>query len=1071
MDPYSNSYKRQSSVGAESLLALAKQASSPSKKGQQQSDDQSRKSSNSPFQPRKSSIRQQMKRISTIESVQNTQNLKQPKQSVRFSDIEKLGLIDKQNSEDEDSQRNDKDQSSRETGRFSKMANPNDGKRGSILQSQSQSKSSDGNRNSQSQKIQNRDSTFGKRQSVLNNQKSGFDIVREESSSGSSSIISDSDPDSKSSRSTSKNNSQKNSLTVKSDQSDQDMPRRNSSKKKSSRANSKRESSKRYGDFYQIQEEPPSQEQTITDSVNSSRKHSDSQSQSNQENEDDDMEFQEDSDYQNSNKFQQRNSKGGRFSKALQQQEDMADLLEIVQKQQNDLLEIFTMKRNQSIVSSSSSQSEVEKVEIDGKIETIFQMLGIQVQDQNQAKNQVYVQQPPINQLNNSTQNVFQEQKKQEDIINNIKQHFGFGPMIDCPSLISEQTNEDQSSSYNSKKTPEGEAQKQQMLSMMTSNNQNQNSLKTQIELINRDIQSSSSNTVKSSSHAQLLNIAPTPQTNQNQSQNDNMVQGWVPRQIPLKVDMKRLQLEILANEERHNQRIYEEYKKNKLLIHQNKKLLDELKEARNVQNDQKEKIEKSLIHIQEYKNKAKLKEEQTQQFKERYKQVKQKYSDFKNRLDEMLIKKSEEVQLKKDKSEKQNVDDEEGSSDLKIENDFLQHQIYTLQNELMIERKQKESVQEYLKKIKFYETMIEDLTYENTKLVIKQRKMDDLSQEKDQLIKLLDQFKAINQKLMKECEDYKHKHEVSEKLRQQLKDFYSQKLQNQLNQDVKLENIMLSQSFIEREVNNQNINFGSTIDHLNFNNDTIQSLDFQSTQQMLFENKRINFSGLNSNLKIDDQSLSQAQIDFTQKQNQLIDKQFSSRNMQNTSQNKNQLNQANNRLIEIENVDDSKQKLNIIYDPDREDSSSPLRNAQKLYGVFNNSQMSSSSIQLRQPQKVQINTQSALNTYSQQQKIQNNNAREVKQMQQNVSQSRQHQPSQNINSKLPQSQIYKKTTSTFQANKKVSENVPNYHFTKDFQNIIMIDDQNLKQSTRPQNKSPIPSSGYAKKSTNNKAA
>ena len=47
---------------------------------------------------------------------------------------------------------------------------------------------------------------------------------------------------------------------------------------------------------------------------------------------------------------------------------------------------------------------------------------------------------------------------------------------------------------------------------------------------------------------------------------------------------MKRLQMEIIANEEKHNKRIFEEYKKNKLLISQNKKLLEQLQESHKVQ-------------------------------------------------------------------------------------------------------------------------------------------------------------------------------------------------------------------------------------------------------------------------------------------------------------------------------------------------------------------------------------------------------------------------------------------------------------------------------------------------------
>lgn len=42
---------------------------------------------------------------------------------------------------------------------------------------------------------------------------------------------------------------------------------------------------------------------------------------------------------------------------------------------------------------------------------------------------------------------------------------------------------------------------------------------------------------------------------------------------------------------------------------------------------------------------------------------------------------------------------------------------------------------------------MIEDLTLENTRLIVKEVKIKDLMHEKEDLIKVLDEFKSINNK------------------------------------------------------------------------------------------------------------------------------------------------------------------------------------------------------------------------------------------------------------------------------------------------------------------------------------
>ena len=49
--------------------------------------------------------------------------------------------------------------------------------------------------------------------------------------------------------------------------------------------------------------------------------------------------------------------------------------------------------------------------------------------------------------------------------------------------------------------------------------------------------------------------------------------------------------------------------------------------------------------------------------------------------------------------------------------------------------------------------------------------KRDDTTKERDQLKQFLDKFKAVNSKLLTENEDLKHKYEVAEKLRLDIKE------------------------------------------------------------------------------------------------------------------------------------------------------------------------------------------------------------------------------------------------------------------------------------------------------------
>ena len=79
-----------------------------------------------------------------------------------------------------------------------------------------------------------------------------------------------------------------------------------------------------------------------------------------------------------------------------------------------------------------------------------------------------------------------------------------------------------------------------------------------------------------------------------------------------------------------------------------------------------------------------------------------------------------------------------------------------------------------YLDKLELYETLLEDLTSENTRLILENRALQrskDQTKEKEGLIKLLDQFKAVNRRLMSENEDLKHRYDVTERLRVEMKD------------------------------------------------------------------------------------------------------------------------------------------------------------------------------------------------------------------------------------------------------------------------------------------------------------
>lgn len=68
----------------------------------------------------------------------------------------------------------------------------------------------------------------------------------------------------------------------------------------------------------------------------------------------------------------------------------------------------------------------------------------------------------------------------------------------------------------------------------------------------------------------------------------------------------------------------------------------------------------------------------------------------------------------------------------------------------------------------------MEDLTAENTRLILENRclqRSQEQTQEKNGLVSLLDQFKAANRRLLSQNEDLKHRCEVNERLRDEMRD------------------------------------------------------------------------------------------------------------------------------------------------------------------------------------------------------------------------------------------------------------------------------------------------------------
>lgn len=78
------------------------------------------------------------------------------------------------------------------------------------------------------------------------------------------------------------------------------------------------------------------------------------------------------------------------------------------------------------------------------------------------------------------------------------------------------------------------------------------------------------------------------------------------------------------------------------------------------------------------------------------------------------------------------------------------------------------------ISKLKHYESLLEDLSAENTRLFLENtslKRARNATNEKYQLLKLLDEFKTANRRLINDNEDIKHRYDVSEKLRMDAKE------------------------------------------------------------------------------------------------------------------------------------------------------------------------------------------------------------------------------------------------------------------------------------------------------------
>lgn len=96
------------------------------------------------------------------------------------------------------------------------------------------------------------------------------------------------------------------------------------------------------------------------------------------------------------------------------------------------------------------------------------------------------------------------------------------------------------------------------------------------------------------------------------------------------------------------------------------------------------------------------------------------------------------------------------------------------MQSEVAKVRAQNKELPNYQVKIKFFETLIEDMSAENSRLILENqslRRGRDTLRERDALKAMLDDFKQVNRRLMNDNEDLKHRYAVAEKLRLDVKE------------------------------------------------------------------------------------------------------------------------------------------------------------------------------------------------------------------------------------------------------------------------------------------------------------
>ena len=116
--------------------------------------------------------------------------------------------------------------------------------------------------------------------------------------------------------------------------------------------------------------------------------------------------------------------------------------------------------------------------------------------------------------------------------------------------------------------------------------------------------------------------------------------------------------------------------------------------------------------------------------------------------------------------------------------NEFLQDQVAMLSLECHLIDAQRKQIIGQDSKIKALNILLEDLTAENTRLIIENHSLSLLSQEKSELESFLDRFKVTNNRLLNENEDLRHKFDVAEKLRLDMKEHLHRYITKHIDED-----------------------------------------------------------------------------------------------------------------------------------------------------------------------------------------------------------------------------------------------------------------------------------------------